>query len=71
MQVVKRYKSICIEQIIHRSLPTAGSIGGVYWRDLLEIDPGGEQNNYALWKCSYLLQVLDIISLYALNNNHV
>ena len=30
MQVVMRYKSICIEQNTRMPLPTAGSIGGVY-----------------------------------------
>ena len=47
MQVVKRYKFICIEINRHRHLPTEGS-RGVYWRGLLEIDPGGEQKNHAL-----------------------
>ena len=48
MQVVKHYKSV---DSMHGAKQTlASSHSGVYWRGLLEIDPGGEQKNHALWK---------------------
>ena len=48
MQVVKRYTALQVD--MHWAKQSyASSHSGVYWRGLLEIDPGGEQKNHALF----------------------